>query len=193
MGMKLSQYAKQQGITYRTAYNHFKSGILAADQLPTGTIIVRENLDNLPKEEKVCVYARVSSSENKNNLERQADRLISYCNAKGWKVEKVVKEIGSGLNDNRKKLLSVLEDTSLTIIVVEHGDRFSRFGRKFVETLLNKSGRRLEIINASQNDKDDLMADFVSIITSFTARLYGLRRSKRKTEKLIEGLTKNED
>ena len=141
-------------------------------------------------EQKIVIYTRVSSSENKNNLEKQADRLISYCNAKGWKVEKVIKEIGSGLNDNRKQLEKILMDKTVTTIVVEHSDRFSRFGMNYIQKLLELQGRKIEIVNKQSNDKDDLMQDFVSIITSFTARLYGQRRTKRKTEKLIKELEK---
>lgn len=191
--MKLSSYAKKQGVCYRTAWNHYKKGlIVGAYTLPSGTIIVPDKAAS-DKKQIVAIYARVSSSENKTNLDRQADRLVSYCLAKGYKVEKVVKEVGSGLNDNRKKLIGLLLDDSISIIVVEHGDRFSRFGRNFIELLLLKQGRVLEIVNKADSEKEDLMSDFVAIITSFTARLYGLRRSKRKTEKLISQLQVNNE
>lgn len=134
----------------------------------------------------------VSSSENKENLYRQRERLENYCAAKGYKVIKTVEEIGSGLNDNRKKLESLLLDESIKKIVVEHSDRFSRFGMNYIVKLLKLQDREIEIINESSNDRDDLMEDFVSIITSFCARLYGLRRNKRRTEKLIESILKKE-
>ena len=134
----------------------------------------------------------VSSSENKENLHRQRERLENYCAAKGYKVIKTVEEIGSGLNDNRKKLESLLLDESIKKIVVEHSDRFSRFGMNYIVKLLKLQDREIEIINESSNDRDDLMEDFVSIITSFCARLYGLRRNKRRTEKLIENILKKE-
>lgn len=137
---------------------------------------------------KVAIYCRVSSSENKANLEKQKDRVLSYCYAKGYKIEKVICEVGSGLNDGRKKLESLLLDISITKIVVEHADRFSRFGMNYIEKLLELQGRSIEVINKQENDRDDLMQDFVSIITSFTARLYGQRRTKRKTEQLIKEL-----
>lgn len=185
--MKLSKWAKIQGISYQTAWNMFNAGKLAnAYQLPTGTIIIDDNKQ--VQEFKTVIYARVSSSENKNNLESQAQRLIDYCNAKGWGVDKIVKEIGSGLNDNRKQLANILNDLSLNRIVVEHKDRFSRFGLNYIELLLKMQNRELIIVNKVNDDKEDLMQDFVSIITSFTARLYGLRRSKRRTEQLIKEL-----
>jgi predicted site-specific integrase-resolvase len=172
----------------------YKKGLLKnANQLPTGTIIINEEKENNEIPVKVAVYARVSSNENKDNLNRQVERLLLYSNAKGYKVDKVVKEIGSGLNDKRPKLENLLLDRNIAIIVVEHKDRLSRFGLNYIEKLLEMQKRKIEIINNSETDKDDLMQDFVSIITSFTARLYGLRRSKRKTEKLILELEKEND
>lgn len=110
--------------------------------------------------------------------------MISYCNAKGYKVDGVVTEVGSGLNDKRPKLEQMLLDKTITHIVVEHKDRLARFGLNYIIKLLEIDNRTIEIINNTENDRDDLMEDFVSIITSFTARLYGQRRTKRKIEKL---------
>ena len=155
-------------------------------------MVVIDN-DKKNKEPIVAVYARVSSSEKKSNLQTQKDRLISYANAKGYKVDKVVTEIGSGLNDKRPKLEKLLTDKSIDIIIVEHKDRLARFGLNYIEKLLALDGRKIEIINPQENDRDDLMQDFVSIITSFCARLYGQRRSKRQTEKLIENLNNTEE
>lgn len=192
--MKLSEYAKKLGISYTTAWRLWKKGQLNAYQLPTGTIIVRESeqLEGV-QGEVACIYTRVSSSENKDNLKRQAERLVQYATARGYQIYKVVEEVGSGLNDNRRKLLSVLEDNNFTVLVVEHKDRLTRFGANYIELFLKQTGRRLEIVNGSANDKDDLMSDFAAVITSFCSRLYGLRRAKRKTEKLIAELEKNGD
>ena len=189
--MKLSEYAKKLGISYTTAWRMWKKGELNAYQLPTGTIIVKEENEPLTKRtETVCIYARVSSSENKDNLKRQSQRLKDYAIAKGYTIYKVVEEVGSGLNDNRKKLLSILSDDKSSILLVEHKDRLTRFGANYIQLLLTKTERRLEIVNGAENDKDDLMNDFASVITSFCSRLYGLRRAKRKTEKIITELEK---
>ncbi|MDJ0719322.1 MAG: IS607 family transposase [Prochloraceae cyanobacterium] len=164
-------------------------GELDAYQLPSGTIIVKDDEYSTTKlAETVCIYARVSSSENKDNLKRQSQRLKDYALAKGYKIYKVVEEIGSGLNDNRKKLLTILADDKFTVLLVEHKDRLTRFGANYIQLLLTQTGRRLEIVNGADNDKDDLMTDFASVITSFCSRLYGLRRAKRKTEKIIAEL-----
>ncbi len=187
--MKLSEYALKLGISYTTAWRMWKKGELDAYQLPSGTIIVKDDEDSATKlAETVCIYARVSSSENKDNLKRQSQRLKDYAVAKGYKIYKVVEEIGSGLNDNRKKLLSVLADDKFTVLLVDHKDRLTRFGANYIQLLLTQTGRRLEIVNGAENDKDDLMTDFAYVITSFCSRLYGLRRAKRKTEKIIAEL-----
>ena len=185
--MKLSTYAKKLGISYRTAWEWFKEGkVKGAYKTESGTIIVPE--EKLPKGEYVIIYARVSSSENKSNLNSQAERLVNYAIAKGYQINEVVKEIGSGVNDNRRKLQRILSGGKATTIVVEHKDRLTRFGYNYLDTLLSQRGCKIEVVNLSNEDKEDLMQDLISIITSFCARYYGLRRSKRKTEKIIKEL-----
>jgi predicted site-specific integrase-resolvase len=186
--MKLSTYAKQLGISYQTAWRLFKDGKLNAYKLPTGTVIVREE-ETRGAEQAIAVYCRVSSSENKGNLESQKRRLLDYCAAKGYKVNRVVTEVASGINDARKQWLSLLQDRTVRIIVVERKDRFTRFGFAGYRTLLNTDGRDIEVVNESDNGKEDLLQDLVSIITSFCTRLYGQRRCKLKTEKIIQELT----
>ncbi len=133
----------------------------------------------------------MSSSENKTNLDTQAERLISWCNAQGWSVDKVVKECGSGINDQRPKFLALLANPTISRIVVEHKDRASRFGVAYIQTLLALQERELVIVNTADTAEDDLMGDFVAIVTSFTARLYGRRRAKRKTEQVLAALQQN--
>jgi predicted site-specific integrase-resolvase len=190
--MKLSDYAKSQGVSYRTAWSWWKKGIIKGRQLPTGTILV--DVDARDTSAVVaCIYARVSSSENKSNLDSQAERLTQYAVAKGYTIYKVVKEVGSGLNDNRKKLNQILSDKSFTVLIVEHKDRLTRFGAHYIEILLSETGRKLELVNGVADDKEDLITDFAGVITSFCSRLYGMPRAKRKTEKLIQELQANGD
>jgi predicted site-specific integrase-resolvase len=190
--MKLSQYAKQQGISYRTALRWFRDGTIQGYQAPSGTIIVTE-LEKPQSVQKVAIYARVSSSEHRKNLERQAERLSQYCTVRGYQVAMIVKEIASGVNDSRPKLLSLLRDTSITRVVVEHRDRLTRFGFHYIDTLFSVQGRVIEVVNPAENDKEELLADLASIIYSFCARLYGQRRAKRKTEKVIQELQAKEE
>ncbi len=141
--------------------------------------------------EKVAIYARVSSQEQKENLERQAERLKDYCAAKGYQVASVVKEIASGVNESRPKLLALLKDTSITRIVVEQKDRLTRFGATYILTLLEAQGRTVEIVYLTDDDKEDLIQDLSSIFSSFCARMYGQRRAKRKTETIVKELQSN--
>src|SRR2546428_12543036 len=96
--MKLSSYAKKLGIHYNTAYRLFKRGQIAGYQLPTGTVIIEEPVDKAvvapAPEPLVAVYARVSSRENKQKLSTQAKRLVTGCNAQGWKGQKGGQEFG---------------------------------------------------------------------------------------------------
>lgn len=184
--MKLSDYAKTLGISYKTAWRMWQRGELNAAKLPSGTIIV--NVKQTSTVKKAIVYTRVSSSENKSNLDTQAQRVQSYCIAKGYQIVGIIKEVGSGVNDHRKQLIKLLEADDYDLIVVEHKDRLSRVGFNYIEVLLKKLDKEVEVINLAEERKDDLMQDFVSIITSFCARLYSLRRRTRKTECLINCL-----
>ncbi|VEP12821.1 Resolvase [Hyella patelloides LEGE 07179] len=182
--MKLSDYAKQQGISYRTAHRMWKRGELKGRQLSTGTILI----DTSTLVEGTIVYARVSSAENRSNLESQALRVEQYCIARGYRIVGVVKEVGSGVNDSRQKLIKILERNDYNLIVCEHKDRLTRVGFNYIKVLLNSQGKDVEVINEAREEKEDLMQDFISIITSFCARVYGLRRQKRRTECIIKCL-----
>ena len=112
--MKLSAYAKKIGISYRTAWNYYRAGKLDAYQTHTGTVIVRdEPVQRQEAISSVAIYCRVSSSENKKNLEGQRKRLIDYCAARGYKVSTVITEVGSGINDSRPQWLALLKDKSV--------------------------------------------------------------------------------
>lgn len=186
--MRLSEYAKEHGVCYMTAYRWYKAGRIPNAYIsPTGKVFVRDAI-KLENEGKTIVYCRVSSSQNKSNLDTQAERVCAFCAAKGWKVDEIIKEVGSGLNDTRKGLHKVLADKGVRRIVVEHKDRLTRFGYNYLKALFPGE---IVVINEAKEDKEDLMSDFISVITSFCARVYGLRRNRRRTEKILEEL-KNE-
>lgn len=194
--MKLSEYARRIGVKRHTAYRWFKRGeIPNAVQLPSGTIYVPDEIfetDMKSKQGLTVVYARVSSSEQrKTNLETQAERLTQFAIANGWVVDKVIKEVGSGLDDERKKLVDLLlSDESIARIIIEHKDRLTRFGFNYLEILAKKQGFEIIVVNPTITDQVELMQDFVSTITSFCNQLYSSRNAKCKTEKLIRTLQK---
>ena len=144
--MKLSYYAKQMNVTYKTAYRWWKKGLLDAYQLPTGTIVVREPVPTQTAPSRVALYARVSEASQKEDLERQLQRLRDYAAAKGYTVSKEVVELASGLNDSRPKLAKLLTDTTIGTIIVEHKDRLTRFGFESIRKLLEVQQRRIEVV-----------------------------------------------
>jgi predicted site-specific integrase-resolvase len=191
MAKTLREYAIEHHVGYRTAWNRFKAGkIEGASKTETGRVLLTE--PTVAVVPKAAIYARVSSSENKSNLASQAERLQHYATARGWPVVSVTSEIGSGVNDKRKKLEHLLKQPDWNILVVEHKDRLTRFGFNYINTLVELSGKRIEVVNLTDNDKADLMQDLVAIIYSFSARMYGLRRAKRKTDHIIATLQTHE-
>jgi putative resolvase len=193
--MKLSQYAKRAGISYKTAWRWYKAGTLDAYQTPTGMVVVRDPQLERAGTGRIALYARVSSADQKSDLERQVQRLRDYAAARGYQVAKEVTEIASGLNDSRPKFLKLLADPTIGTIIVEHRDRSTRFGWTYITTLMEAHGRRMEAVFPDET-KDDLVNDFVSIITSMAARMYGRRGSKRRAERIkhcVEQVMKAED
>ena len=188
--MKLSDYAKQMGVRYETAWRWFRDGKIQGRRIGPHTIIITEGQEEPAQAttRRVAIYARVSSTENKSNLDSQAERLMAYCVARGYQVARVVKEVGSGVNDARPKLLALLEDQGIGRVVVEHKDRLTRFGYRYLDTLLKGQGRAIEVVNRAENGTEDLLADLTAIVYSFCARLYGQRRAKRKTEVIVREL-----
>ncbi|NET72677.1 MAG: IS607 family transposase, partial [Sphaerospermopsis sp. SIO1G2] len=151
--MKLSVYAKSQGISYQTAWRMWKRGELKATQLPTGTVIVDTN----KPVDGVVIYARVSSTEERFKLDSQAERLKQYCEARGYQITSIVKEIGSGVNDNRKQLTKLLNQDNYRLIVVEHQDRLTRVGFNYLKVLLNKQGKDIEVVNLAEEETEDII------------------------------------
>jgi len=190
--MKLSTWAKKQGISYKTAWRLWSTGKLPlpAEQLATGTIIVKDpeaSYEAGPS--SVVLYARVSSSEQKQDLDRQLSRLVEYTTSHGLLVKGAIKEIGSGLNGKRTKLLPILRDPDVRTIVVEHKDRLVRFGFEYMEALLAASGRRIIVVDESEM-KEDLVQDMIDVLTSFYTRLYGRRLAKDRAKKVLKEIEK---
>jgi putative resolvase len=143
--MKLSAWARQQGVSYKTAWRLWKAGKLPvpAEQLKTGTVILHAAPANEPP--GVTLYASVSSGEQKADLDRQLSRLAEFSTS--FRVVEAVRETGSGLH-GRKALLRIYRNRNVQIIVVEHRDRLMRFGFAYVEAALAAQGRRVVVIDA---------------------------------------------
>ncbi len=190
--MKLADWARAQGVDYKTAYRWFRAGILPvpSTQLPTGTILVTPSQEAIKTE--VAVYGRVSSAGRKKDLDRQMARLLEYATKNSMSVSRAVKEVGSGLNGRRGKLISLLKDAKVGTIVVEHRDRLARFGAEYIEAVLAASGRRIIVVDPTEM-KDDLVRDMVDVLTSMCARLYGKRAAKNRAERALKAMEKDNE
>jgi len=186
--MKFSQWAKQQGIRYETAWRWYRDGNLPvqAEQTATGTILVHPE-DELPHEGEVAIYARVSSAGQKADLERQLGRLALFASKRGLPVTRTVAEVGSGLNGRRAKLTQLLRTPAIATIVVEHRDRLCRFGLEYLESALKAQGRSILVVEEKEL-ADDLVRDMTEILTSFCSRLYGQRSAKSRAARALEAM-----
>lgn len=184
VAVKLSEWAKANGVSRQSACRWFHADVLPvpARQLATETILVEEPPAGRAG---VALYARVSSGDQRADLDRQAARLTMQATADGLAPTKVVAEVGSGLNGHRTKLLSLLKDPEVTTIVVEHRDRLARFGVEYLEAALAAQGRRVVVVEDAEV-ADDLVRDMVEVLTSFCARLYGRRSAKRRASAAVE-------
>ena len=185
--IKLSDYAKMKSVTYRTVWNRFKQGKLPNAYMDEFKHIYVK-LEDSNCSNKTIVYARVSSNDRKESLKEQQARLENYATLNNLMVIDSFKEIASGMNDSRPILTKILERDDWDILLIENKDRLTRFGFNYIKTLCESKGKKIIVTNASENDKEDLMKDLISIIYSFSARMYGLRRKKNKQDiiKFIE-------
>ncbi|HEU5331608.1 MAG TPA: IS607 family transposase [Actinocrinis sp.] len=185
--MNLKEWAASQGISYATARRWYESGKLPVPAYQAGRLIVIGEPSVPTAAGVTAVYARVSSADQKPDLDRQVARVTAWATAQNLPVDRVVTEVGSALNGHRRKILALLRDPSVTVIAVEHRDRFARFGAEYVEAALAAQGRRLIVADPSGVD-DDLVRDVTEILTSLCARLYGRRAAANRAQRAIAAL-----
>jgi predicted site-specific integrase-resolvase len=147
--------------------------------------------ENAP-DRKTVAYARVSSHDQKDDLERQKQVLELYCARQGWKFE-VVADLGSGMNYHKKGLKRLLDDVvegRIGRLVLTHKDRLLRFGAELVFAICEAKNVEVVILNQGEDTtfEEDLAKDVLEIITVFSARLYGSR--SRKNQKLLDSVKK---
>jgi len=190
--VNLKEWAGVTGISYATARRRYESGTLPVPAYRLGRLImVGEPVTGATAASGLTVvYARVSSADQEPDLDRQVARVTVWATGRKLGVDRVVTEVGSALNGHREKFLALLRDPAVTTIVVEHRDRFARFGAEYVEAALSAQGRRLLVVDPAEVD-DDLVRDVTEILTSLCARLYGRRagasRARRAVEAAVEG------
>ena len=193
----IGEAAKILGVTPLTLRRWDASGKLVAERTASGTR--RYDLAKISPQQfhakarfdrKTIAYARVSSHDQKDDLERQKQVLELYCAAQGWSFE-VISDLGSGMNYNKKGLKSLLEqiiDGHVGRLVITHKDRLLRLGAEMVFSICEAKEVEVLIINKGEDAsfEEDLAKDVLEIITVFSARLYGSR--SRKNQKLLDGV-----
>lgn len=144
--MNLAAWAERNGVAGVTAYRWFQAGLLPVPARGVGRLILVDgSVAETGRLGQTAVYARVSSADQKSDLDRQVARVTVWATGQQIPVDKVVTEVGSALNGRRREFLALLRDPAVTRIVVEHRDRFCRFGSEYVEAALAAQGRELVV------------------------------------------------
>jgi len=194
---RTGEVAKRLNISFTTVKRWIYKGKIKAFKNPAGRWLIPESEVNRllgikpVKKERAILYARVSSHEQKVHLKRQLARLEEYAKNRRYEVVLALGEIASGLNENRRKMwraLKMIREGKADVLIVEFKDRLARFGFRYLQAIVESYGGRIEIVE-DDVDKDamqELVEDMISVVTSFCARLYGLR--SKKFQKVKEAL-----
>ena len=200
--VNISEAARILGVTTTTLRNRDKKGLLKPDELTKGKARryrveslrnINRNIIFTKDDLKTIAYARVSSHDQKQDLNRQVQLLELYCTKHGYKYE-VIQDIGSGMNYYKKgltRLIDLILDNQVQRLILTHKDRLLRFGAELVFSICEAKNVEVIIINQGEEPpsfEEELAKDVLEIITVFSARLYGSR--SKKNEKLINDLEK---
>jgi putative resolvase len=172
-------------VNRHTAYRWFREGTLPVPAERVGRLIlVRTTPAGEGTAGGAVIYARVSSHDQRADLDRQVARLTAWATEQDLTVGQVVVEVGSGLNGKRPKLRRILSDPDARVIVVEHRDRLARFGVVHLEAVLGAQGRRIVVADPGERT-DDLVRDMIEVLTSMCARLYGRRGARNRAMRAV--------
>ena len=191
--LTIKQCKKVYGISRISLINYEKKGLITPIRTPGG--VRRYKVEDIERilgiiEEKkntkrTILYARVSTKKQDEYLKNQVKRLEEYARSNNWNYE-VIQEIASGVNENRRgleKLLNMIQRGEVERVVIEYPDRLARFGFNYLKKFFFAFGVGLIIINGNNEEKEkmiEMAEDLVAIVTSFAAKIYGQRRSKKK-------------
>ena len=190
--MLVKEWAEREHLHPQTVWKWCRTGKMPVpvEHTPSGMWLVHDPKYETPapsdtKQSRTVCYARVSSADQKADLQRQADRLKAFALSMGVEAPEVVTETGSGMNDKRRKLNRLLADPGVGVIIVEHRDRLARMNSGLIESALKAQGRRLIVVDDRELD-DDLGRDMTEVLTSFCARLYGRRAAADKARAALK-------
>ena len=207
--MRPREVCQRLGISYSTLSRWVREGRIKAIRTAGGKFRVPESevrriAEGLPmsKEVKAVVYARVNSSNQKSDLERQIQYLTQYCSSKGYRVVDVLSDVASGLKTDRRgllKLFNYVVNRQVDVVVITYRDRLTRFGFEYLEYFFKQYGVRVEVAFGEEprDAYQELVEDLIEIVTSFAGKLYGIRSHKKKKlieefKKLLEEVEKSE-
>jgi putative resolvase len=194
--LRSKEVCERLGISYTTLRDYVRRGYIKPVLTPGGKWRFREEdverLIGIVKQKRVMLYARVSSSSQRDDLERQVRALEEWARSNNIVDYEVVTDIGSGLNEDRRGFRKILELTierKVSRIVVAYPDRLTRFGFKTIEELLRALGVEIVVLNHEDKDaREELVEDLITIVSHFAGKLYGMR--SHKYEKVVEGARK---
>jgi len=189
---KTKDFAELLGVSVKTLQRWDREGTLKANRTPTDRryytyhqYLQFKGIDTENDTRQIVIYARVSTRDQKDDLQDQVSFLRQFCNARGVIVDQCIEEYGSGLNYNRKKwnqLLDEVMEQTIKTIIVTHKDRFIRFGYDWFEKFCMKFNTTI-VNNEELSPQEELVQDIVSILHVFSCRLYGLRKYKKQIER----------
>ncbi|HVC22990.1 MAG TPA: IS607 family transposase [Candidatus Dormibacteraeota bacterium] len=182
--MKLADWARVNGVHPKTALRWWREGTLPVPARKVGPRTILVEVVAPGNAQAVALYARVSSHDQRADLDRQLGRLVEWATRQQLPVTRTVVEVGSGMNGARPKLRRLLADATVTTIVVEHRDRLARLGSEYIEAALLGAGRRLIVVEATEV-ADDLVPDMTEVLTSLCARLYGRRSARTRAARAL--------
>lgn len=188
--IRLNDMAKRLGVSVKTLQRWDREGILVAKRNPNNRRYYTEDQyleyigSSAKADRKIIAYARVSSSNQKDDLQNQITFIRNYVNAKGEILDDVIQDIGSGLNYNRKHwndlLLNQIPKGNIEKIYITYKDRFVRFGFDWFVRFCKHYNCEIVVINNSETSpQQEMIEDLISIIQVFSCRIYGLRKYKK--------------
>jgi putative resolvase len=196
--MKAKEVRDKYDISSNTLCSWVKRGLIEVEITPSGRYVYGRKVDKYAKIEdkqrKNIIYSRVSTSTQKDNLQRQIERIKLYCSSKGIIIQDIYEEIASALNYNRikyRKLLKEITEKSIDTVYIEYKDRLLRIGFEEFEYICSLFGTKIVIIDESNDNKNkqqEITQDLISIIHHYSMKIYSSRKRKK-----IEELIKNEN
>ena len=186
--IKLSVFAKSQGITYQAAWKMWERGDIDGIKLDSGTILVTGWTQKLSGTPRAVIYSRVNHPNLKEELEQKVILAQKHCEAKGYEVVETVKEVVSGLSSDRPKLTEIFTKDNWDILVIDDSREVAHFNFDLIKTALQLSGKKIEVLNEKFIPEDNLLLELSQRILSWTKQIIGMNSHKNAVIEIIKKL-----